>query len=209
MPRITARRRSRVVAGLLLSGLLMLSAACGGSEAEVSSELQSQKEDAFSVVEHDGADYAVGHGIALEMPEGWVEYDEEFEKTDGTTMEWAVGMPEDTKPFPAGLQLSAGIPGHGGQVRDGMATAAEKLAELSDGYELIDKGDADVEGADEAKYLHFKREIEYGGKTIPIEQMSLFIQTSSDTSTTIRFLAPEGEWESMMEPVFDSVRLTI
>lgn len=175
--------------------------------AEIPDELVSGTTDAFEVVELNGTAHVVGHGITLEIPSNWVTY-EEKRSIDGSTMEWAVGAPEDTQPFPHGLQFSAGIEGRGGQVESGMAIAAKKIAELSPGYEFIDEGEVDIPGASEARYLRFTRDLDISIGTFYAEQLSLFIQVADGVSTTIRFIAPEGQWDADLNSVYESVRTT-
>lgn len=157
----------------------------------------------FELVEDEGT-WAVGHGVRFRVPDGWSAYGEEFLGSAGDTYEWAAGLPEDTEPFPAGVQVSAGVPGKGGQVHSGIATAAEETAELADGYEFIERGEVSVDGALEARFLRFRRELQ--GTTA--EQVSLFVQVDDQTTTTIRFIAPDGEWETMMREAYESVVVT-
>jgi hypothetical protein len=109
--------------------------------------------------------------------------------------------------FPSGLQFSMGKPGVGAQI-DTLSDAHRELAELSAGYELADEGEADIPGAQEAAFLRFVRDFEYEGETVRLEQLTLMLEVTEGTTSTIRFLAPEGEWEEQMEEVYDSVRVT-
>jgi hypothetical protein len=181
-------------------------AACGGGEG-VEPELTSGPTDAFEIVEHDGERYVVGHGVMLEMGQGWTDYEEEREGTDGTTYEWAVGLPVEGGTFPSGLQFSMGKPGVGPQMET-LPAAHRELAALSEGYGFVDEGKADVPGADRAAFLRFVRDFDYKGETVRLEQVTLMIELSDDTTSTIRFLAPEGEWEEEMQEVYDSVVVT-
>ncbi|HSE56156.1 MAG TPA: hypothetical protein VLB03_10510, partial [Nocardioidaceae bacterium] len=53
-----------------LLAVVALAGGCSGGD-EVTSELRSTAEQPFEVVEHDGGEHVVGHGITLRMPEGW------------------------------------------------------------------------------------------------------------------------------------------
>lgn len=206
--RMTVVRRG--LATILAFTCLAFVAGCGEEGVEVSEELSSTPGQKFSLVDEDGKPYVVGHGVVLEVPEDWTDYEPEAEGIDGSTMEWAVGQPEPTQPLPAGLQFSMGVAGKGGQVDSdtGLAQAAKKIAEISPGYELVDEGEADVPGADLAKFLRFKRDLAYGETTVPVEQVTLMIQVDDKTSSTIRFIAPEGQWDALMKKTYDSVKVT-
>jgi len=192
------------VTALLLAATLT---ACGGGEADVDPELISGQEEPFAIVEHDEKRFVVGHGVALEMGPGWTDYQPEQEGTDGTTYEWAVGLPVEEGTFPSGLQFSMGKPGAGAQI-DTLPDAVRELAELSDGYEFVEEGEADVPGAEKAAFLRFVRDFEYEGESVRLEQVTLMVEVAEDNTSSIRFLAPEGEWEEQMQEVYDSVVVT-
>lgn len=201
--RVSGHALRALGAAVLMAAL----AACGGSGDEVAPELVSAPEEPFEIVEHEDSRYVVGHGVVLEPAPGWVDYEPEREGADGTTYEWAVGRPVEEGTFPSGLQFSMGKPGEGAQI-DTLPDAHRELAELSAGYELVDEGEADVPGAQEAAFLRFVRDFEYEGETVRLEQLTLMLEVAEGTTSTIRFLAPEGEWEEQMEEVYESVRVT-
>lgn len=198
------RPGARAMTALVLAATLT---ACGGGEADVDPELTSGQKEPFKIVEHDESRFVVGHGVALEMGPGWTDYQPEQEGTDGTTYEWAVGLPVEEGTFPSGLQFSMGKPGVGAQI-DTLPDAVRELAELSNGYEFVEEGEADVPGAEQAEFLRFVRDFEYEGETMRLEQVTLMIAVAEDNTSTIRFLAPEGEWEEQMQKVYDSVVVT-
>lgn len=208
MQHLTVVRRA-LAAAVALTCLAFVTG-CGEEGVEVSEELSSTPGQKFALVDEDGKPFVVGHGVVLQVPEDWTDYEPETESIDGSTMEWAVGQPEPTEPLPAGLQFSMGVAGKGGQVdsETGLAEAAKKIAEISPGYELIDEGEADVPGAKVAKFLRFKRDLAYGDTVVPVEQLTLMIQVAEDTSSTIRFIAPEGQWDALMKKTYDSVKVT-
>lgn len=180
------------------------------SDESGTDELSSATDGTWQVTEDGGTTYLVGHGLVLEVPSEWTDYEDEFEGTDGTTVEWAYGMPADTEPLPYGLQFSTGLPGAGGgQVTEGIDVAAKKVAELEPGYELLDEGGADVEGAQQATFLRFNRDMEIGGETVKVEQLSLFIQVEDDVTSTIRFIGEAGKWDEQLGDVYDSVRVSL
>lgn len=195
--------------GILLALLTpLVVSGCGEEEPEVPSALASGVDDRFDLVTENEQRYVVGHGVVLKMPADWTTYDDEFEGVDGSTWEWAVGLPEETQALPSGLQFSMGVPERGVQLEEGLADGAREAAELSEGYEFIDEGDADVAGAQGARFLRFSRSLDLGGGSVAVEQVSLFIQVADGVTSTIRFLAPTGEWEAQMQEVYDSVEVS-
>lgn len=199
----TPARAVPLVAALLVAVL----SACGQGGGDLDPELTSGQEDPFRILEHDGSRYVVGHAVALEIPEEWTGYEDEREGADGTTYEWAVGLPADGEAFPSGLQLSMGKPGVGAQI-DTLPEAHRELAELSEGYEFVDEGAAEVPGAESAAFLRFVRDFDYRGETVRLEQLTLMLEVVDGTTSTIRFLAPEGEWKERLGDVYDSVVVT-
>jgi hypothetical protein len=204
--RSETRSRSLWAAGVALALVAVLTA-CSGDDSDVDPALTSTVGQPFEIVEHDGAEYVVGHGVVLELAPGWTDYEDERESADGSTHEWAVGLPVEEGTFPSGLQLSMGKPGVGAQI-DTLPEAHRELAELSEGYEFVDEGEADVPGAERAAFVRFVRDFEYEGEELRLEQLTLMIEVAEDTTSTIRFLAPEGDWEEQMGGVYESVRVT-
>jgi hypothetical protein len=202
-----ARSRSAGFRVVVAASLAAVLAACSGGGDGVDPALTSSQADAFEIVEHDDGRWAVGHGVALEIGPGWTDYEPEREGTDGTTYEWAVGRPVEEGTFPSGLQFSMGKPGVGAQI-DTLPDAVRELAELSEGYEFVDEGEAEVPGAEEAAFLRFVRDFEYEGEEIRLEQVTLMVEVDTNNTSTIRFLAPQGEWEEQMQEVYDSVVVT-
>ncbi len=190
---------------LLATGLT----GCGEEGVDVPAQLTSQVDDRWEVVEDAGSSYAVGHGLVVQVDAGWTTYGDEREGIDGSTFEWAIGLPNGTKPFPAALQMSAGQENTGAQIDRGMAEAAEEIARVSPGYELLDKGDVDVPGASEAKFLRFLRDVQLSdGSTAKAEQVTLMIGVADGVSSSIRFTAPQGEWDTLMKQAYESVKVT-
>lgn len=155
----------------------------------------------------DGSRHIDGHGIDMQIPAAWVTYEPEKIGVDGTTYEWAAGLPVDTKPIPAGVQFSMGLPGKGVQI-DTLPTSARLLAEAAPGYRFLRAGDADVSDAQDAKYLRFERDLTISETTHHVEQVDLFVQVAPGVTSTIRFIAAAGDWDTQMKAAFDSVRVT-
>lgn len=186
-----------VLVGLIATG-------CGGAEDD---PLTSSPEQPFRIVEQGAGRYVVGHGVTLELAEDWTDYEPEADSGDGTASEWAVGRPVQEGVFPSGLQLSMGKPGRGPAL-EALRGAARGLAERAPGYELVGEGETQVAGADHAAYLRLLRDREYDGETVRVEQVTLMFEVAEDTTSTIRFIAPAGEWEEQMEDVYESLRVT-
>lgn len=197
-------------------GLVALAAAsmwpltgCGAAdEAPVDEELRSSLERPFQIVVHDGARHVVGHGVTLPVPDGWTGYEPETESRDGTTYEWAVGLPVRGDRFPPGLQLSMGKPGTGPGLDD-LPAVARGLAERSAGYELVGEGEVDVPGARAAAYLRFVRHFAYGGELVRLEQVTLMLEVADGTTSTIRFLAPEENWDEQVGDAYSGVAVAV
>ena len=197
--------RIPVVGAALLAGLVL--AGCGDN-VTATAEQHTTVSTPFSISESDdGQKSVVGHAVTFDVPDNWVDYGSEQESTDASTTEWAVGLPDDGTQFPSGVQLSAGVSGHGGQVRSHILEAATKIAELEEGYEYLDSGDVEVPGTDLSQYLRYQMDMDLNGTVTRVEQVSLFLQVDDRTTTTLRFIAPVDEWDSQMKPVYDSVEV--
>jgi hypothetical protein len=205
-------RTGRILSGrgpraLAATFLLAGAAACGSNEPAVDAALVSTPAESFELVSHEGQKYVVGHGVLLEVPDGWTDYEPEKPSTDGTTSEWAVGEPEQEGELHAGVQFSMGKPGVGAGI-DALPEAVREYAELSPGYEFVEEGEVDVPGAEEAAFLRFTRDLDFRGESYRLEQVMLMIEVVDGTTSTLRFLAPAGEWEESLGEVYDSVRVT-
>lgn len=196
----TSRSVVRTVS--LLAAVALVGGCSEGDE--VTSELRSTAEQPFEVVKHDGAEHVVGHGITLRMPEGWTDYGPEQDSTDGTSYEWAVGLPADTRPLPAGVQFSMGKEGKGVSF-ESLPEATKKLAELAPGYELLDEGEADVPGAEAAAFLRLEKDLEIDGETVEVEQLQVMLDMPGGQASVVRFIAEAGKWEEQMEAAYDSL----
>lgn len=100
-----------------------------------------------------------------------------------------------------------GISGKGAQIGT-LPTAAKQLAEGSAGYKFLGAGDADVPGAQAAKFLRFERDLTLPGGSKHVEQVSLLIQVKPGVTSTIRFIASAGDWDNQMKQAYESVRVT-
>jgi len=200
----------RAARPLLLAALVLLAATvlagCGQEEADPAT--RSEVGTGFQVVTVEGRRHVVGHGIEMQVPASWVTYEAEKEGTDGSTWEWAAGLPAATRPLPAGVQYSMGRPGEGVQL-DTLPEGAKKLAETSPGFTLLDEGEADVPGAKDARFLRFERDLQLESGTVRVEQVSLFVEVDKGVTSTLRFIAAAGDWDEQMESAYDSVRVSL
>lgn len=199
--RLAARSAVTILLALLMTAAV---AGCGSKEPDVDPALQSSAKTELGLVQHDGKKYVVGHGIAMTVPAGWTDYAPEKLSTDGTTYEWAVGMPADTRPLPYGVQLSMGIKGKGAEFAQ-LPKATKELAELAPGYKLIGQGDAEVPGAEDAAYLRFEKDLDLGGTPVHVEQLQLFLKMPGGEVSTLRFISEAGKWKQQMGPAYDSL----
>lgn len=205
--RTTQPVRRRFVTTLLAAALTVAATGCGSEGGDVDPALQSSADTEMKVVEHDGGQYAVGHGVALEMPEGWTDYEPEKVGTDGTTYEWAVGMPAETRPLPFGVQFSMGMKGKGAPFET-LPTATKELAELAPGYELLDEGEADVPGAEDAAFLRFEKELDLGDGPVTVEQLQLILDMPAGEVSVLRFISEAGKWEEQVGEAYESLVVT-
>ncbi len=188
------------VAGLVTT--LALSG-CGDQEASVDQSLRSTSSEAFRLVDGDqGRQQVVGHGIVLEVPATWEAYDEK-DSVDGTTYEWAVSEPV-REPAPAYVQFSMGKQGKGAAY-DQIAEATKQLGEVDQSFELLDEGEAEVPGAERAKFLRFELTLDNAGTDVDVEQLQLYVELPGGVVSTVRFIAPRGEWEETLSEVYDSL----
>jgi hypothetical protein len=200
---VTTRRPRPFV--VLAATVLVLATGCSGAgEAEVAEGLRSSATTPFSIVEHEGAEHVVGHGIAMQMPESWTDYEPEKDSLDGTSHEWAVGLPAETRPLPAGVQFSMGKQGKGAPFET-LPDATRELAELAPGFELLEEGEADVPGAEEAAYLRLEKDLQIDGDTVRVEQLQLMLLMPGGQTSVIRFIGEAGKWEDQMQSAYDSL----
>jgi hypothetical protein len=185
---------------------LVAVAGCGGSSTS-DPALRSGVSKGFSVRTVKDERYIVGHGIEMRMPATWVTYEDEKVGADGSTWEWAAGLPEGTRSLPAGVQYSMGKPGQGVQL-DTLPTVAEKLAESSPGYRFLDDGKVDVPGAKGARFLRFERDLQLASGTVRVEQVSLFVEVEKGVTSTLRFIAALGDWGKQMKSAYESVKVS-
>jgi hypothetical protein len=204
MSRGAGRRLVVVVLAMLTVAAV---SGCGDSSKKTDPALRSGVGTAFTVKTVKDERYVVGHGIEMRMPGSWVTYEPEKVGTDGSTWEWAAGLPADTRPLPAGVQYSMGKPGEGVQL-DTLPTGARKLAETSPGYKFLDDGKVDVPGAKGARFLRFERDLELAGGTVHVEQVSLFVEVDKGVTSTLRFIAAQGDWDKQMKSAYDSVKVS-
>jgi hypothetical protein len=201
-------RRPRPNRFVALAAVLLLVTGCSGADQpEVDEALRSAATTPFSIVEHDGADHVVGHGITMQMPEGWTDYEPEKDSADGTSHEWAVGLPADTRPLPSGVQFSMGKPGKGAPFET-LPDATRALAELAPGYEMLDEGEVDVPGASDAAYLRLEKDLELDGERVRVEQRQLMLLMPGGQTSVVRFVAEAGRWEEQMQAAYDSLVVT-
>ena len=195
-----ARATRAVVAALALA----LLAACGGGDDEVDEVLRSSASQPFSIVEHEGSEHVVGHGITLEVPDAWTDYEPERDSADGTTYEWAVGLPAETRPLPSGIQFSMGKDAAGASF-ESLPESTREVAERAPGYRLLDEGEVDVPGAEDAAFLRIERDLRLDGETVRVEQVQLMIAMPGGQTSVLRFIAEAGQWEEQMAEAYDSV----
>jgi hypothetical protein len=207
---MTAHHLRRFVAALTLAlALPMALAGCGDDkEPDMPAQLTSATDEAFQEVTYEGKRHVVGHGLDLTVPASWVTYGDEAPNLVGDTIDWAIGLPDGTKPFPAYVSISAGVKDAVTPYKD-LPKGAKILAEMEPGYELVDEGKLTVKGGHDATFLRFKRNETVAGQTVPVEQVSLFVDVAKGVATTIRFISAAGDWENQFKSVYDSVGVAI
>jgi hypothetical protein len=177
---------------------------CSGGEDGVDEALRSSGTTPFSVVERDGAEHVVGHGITMQIPAGWTDYGSEQDSADGTSYEWAVGLPADTRPLPSGVQFSMGRKGRGAAFETLPETTRE-LAERAPGYTLLDEGEVDIPGAEAAAFLRLEKDVQVDGDTVRAEQLQLMLDMPGGQTSVVRFIAEAGRWKAQMQHAYESL----
>jgi hypothetical protein len=203
-----SRDRARSLVLLVLTMVTVAGVGGCGGASKADPALQSGVSKAFTVVSVKDQRYVVGHGIEMRMASGWVAYDPERVGTDGSTWEWAAGLPAATRPLPAGVQYSMGRPGKGVQL-DTLPAGAKELAETSPGYKFLDDGKVEVPGAEGARFLRFERDLQLASGTVHVEQLSLFVEVEKGVTSTLRFIAASGDWDKQMKSAYDSVKVSV
>jgi len=180
----------------------------GGEDDEVADVPKSSVDEPFRIDDLDGpTQQVVGHGVSFEVPDGWVASGDEFDSTDGLTFEWAVQAPEGT-PFPPFVNASMGKRGDAGVTFDSAPEAAKELAAISPDFELVDEGEIDVPGAEQAYQLHLRRSDTVGttGEPVMVEQVQVFLAMPDGIVSTLRFQAPDEQYDdSELQAVLDSL----
>jgi hypothetical protein len=200
--------RSRWVVLVLLAWAATTTLSGCGGRSEADAAPTTGVGTAFTTVTKADRRLVVGHGIAMTVPASWVTYQPERVGTDGSTWEWAVGLPADTRPLPAGVQFSMGKPGQGAQL-DTLPAGAKQLAESSPGYRFLDEGSVDVPGAKGARFLRFERDLQLASGTVHVEQVSLYVEVDKGVTSTLRFIAAAGDWKAQMAAAYDSVAVSV
>jgi len=197
-----------VVVALLMALALVGCGVLGGEDDEVADAPKSSLDEPFRLDDIDGStQQVVGHGVSFEVPDGWVASGAEFDSTDGLTFEWAVQAP-DGSPFPPFVNASMGKRDDAGVTFDSAAEAAKQLASISPDFELIDEGEIDVPGAEEAYQLHLRRSDSVGttGEPVMVEQVQVFLAMPDGIVSTLRFQAPDEQFDdSDLQAVLDSL----
>lgn len=193
----------RAAAALVAVAAMANLTACGEEEVPVDDSLKSTPGQAFALDPgEDGLQSVVGHGVILEVPAEWEGFDEQ-DSFDGTTYEWAVAEP-DRAPAPAYVQFSMGKEGKGAGY-DQIAEATKSLAATDSTFELLDEGEADIAGAERAKFLRFEVTKDNNGTPVELEQLQLYLDMPGGQVSTVRFIAPKGEWDAILQDVYDSL----
>ena len=89
-----------------------------------------------------------------------------------------------------------------------LPEGTRELAELSPGYRLIDEGEAEVDGAEDAAFLRFERELDLGDGPVLVEQMQLILDMPAGEVSVVRFISEAGKWEEQMGEAYDSLVVT-
>lgn len=146
----------------------------------------------------DGTDrqVAVGHGVSVRVPSDWTPSAEEQLDPQGRTYEWAVQAPTDgATTFPAFVSMSMGVPGATNTGYEAAPSALKTLEGVSPGFEVLDEGELDVEGVENAYQVRYLHSATYQGEPVQVQSVQVFLDMPGDVLSAVRFEAPAEEFD--------------
>jgi hypothetical protein len=201
-------RLSRLTALAATMMVVMGIAGCGDESTGEPSGLSTP----FSVGA-DGTDLqvATGHGVSMRVPSDWTPSAEEQLDPQGRTYEWAVQAPSDgATAFPAFVSMSMGVPGATSTGYDAAPSALKTLEGVSPEFEVLDEGELDIEGVDNAYQVRYLHSASYQGEPVQVQSVQVFLDMPGDVLSAVRFEAPAEEFdESAMSEILDSLSVNV
>ncbi|GAA1780758.1 hypothetical protein GCM10009795_028800 [Nocardioides hankookensis] len=198
------RMTALAVATVMVMGL----AGCGEESAGEPSGLSTP----FSIGA-DGTDeqVAIGHGVSVRVPSDWTPSADEQLDPQGRTYEWAVQAPTDgATAFPAFVSMSMGVPGATSTGYDAAPDALKTVEGVSPEFEVLDEGEVDVEGVDNAYQVRYLHSGSYGGEPVQVQSVQVFLDMPGDVLSAVRFQAPADEFdESGVSAILDSLTVNV
>jgi hypothetical protein len=198
------RRLIALVTAVTVMGL----AGCGDDSAGEPSGLSTP----FSIGT-DGSDrqVAIGHGVSMRVPSDWAPSADEQVDPQGRTYEWAVQAPADgATAFPAFVSMSMGVPGATSTGYDAAPDALKTVEGVSPAFEVLDEGDLDIEGVDNAYQVRYLHSASYQGEPVQVQSVQVFLDMPGDVLSAVRFQAPADEFdESGVNEILDSLSVDV
>ena len=203
------RPMSRLIALAAATVMVMGLAGCGEEE---SAGEPSGLSTPFSIGA-DGTDrqVATGHGVSMRVPSDWKPSADEQLDPQGRTYEWAVQAPSDgAAEFPAFVSMSMGVPGETSTGYDAAPSALKTVEGVHPGFEVLDEGEVDVEGVDNAYQVRYLHSGSYQGEPVQVQTVQVFLDMPGDVLSAVRFEAPAEEFdESGVSEILDSLTVDV
>jgi hypothetical protein len=206
-------RNNRLVRSVAATATALLAAsvlaACGGDDDAIEGVPATSKTTAFTLTAEDGGQRVTGHGISFVVPDDWKASEPEKTSSDGESVEWAVQAP-DTDPFPPYVSISAGTGDDPPSRFEDAPKAFLGTLSVNPDYELVEKGETEVPGADGAysARVEYSTTTDVGGtrEEVSVAQLTVFLDMPGGQLTTVRFMAPQDAYEgSALESVRESL----
>jgi hypothetical protein len=201
------RPMRRLSALAAVTVMVMGLAGCGDESAGEPSGLSTP----FTIGADGKHQVAVGHGVSMRVPSDWEPSDKEQLDPQGRTYEWAVEAPTDgATAFPAFVSMSMGVPGETSTGYDAAPDALKTLEGVSPGFEVLEEGDVDIDGVDNAYQVRYLHSASYQGEPVQVQSVQVFLDMPGDVLSAVRFQAPADDFdESGVDEILDSLTVNV
>ena len=201
------RPMSRLTALAAATVMVMGLAGCGEESAGEPSGLSTS----FTMGADGKRQVATGHGVSMRVPSDWEPSAEEQLDPQGRTYEWAVQAPTDgATAFPAFVSMSMGVPGATNTGYDAAPDALKTLEGVNPGFEVLDEGEVDVGGIDNAYQVRYLHSASYQGESVQVQSVQVFLDMPGDVLSAVRFQAPADDFdESGVDEILDSLTVDV
>ena len=106
--------------------------------------------------------------------------------------------------------MSMGVPGATSTGYDAAPDALKTVEGVSPGFEVLDEGDVDVEGVDNAYQVRYLHSGSYQGEPVQVQSVQVFLDMPGDVLSAVRFEAPAEDFdESGANEILDSLTVNV